>query len=54
MTHELKVIGFVMLGSIIVLLLSFFKKNFTLQLFSLGYLLGLITYEIIILLLINK
>jgi len=54
MVKELQIIGSLMLVSIIILLISFVKDILTLQMFSLGYLLGLISYEIILYFMLNE
>jgi len=54
MANELKTIGWIMLGTMLVMFISYVKNNLTLLNFTLGYLLGLITYEVILYLIINE
>jgi len=54
MVTELNIIGGLLLISCIVVLFSFVKHILSLEMFSLGYLLGLISYEIILYFMLNE
>lgn len=54
MVNELQIVGGVMLVSLFGLLFSFLNNSLYLQIFFLGHLLGLLTYEIALYLIVNE